>query len=46
MQVMDNVFFVQGLYMDWDQYHSNYSTYESDLAYVKFCEELANETKV
>uniref|UniRef100_A0A0D3EYY1 Uncharacterized protein n=1 Tax=Oryza barthii TaxID=65489 RepID=A0A0D3EYY1_9ORYZ len=34
-----------GLYMDWDQYHSNYSTYESDLAYVKFCEELANETK-
>ncbi|EEC72186.1 hypothetical protein OsI_05260 [Oryza sativa Indica Group] len=42
---MDNVFFVQGLYMDWDQYHSNYSTYESDLAYVKFCEELAHKTK-
>uniref|UniRef100_A0A0D9YKB8 Uncharacterized protein n=1 Tax=Oryza glumipatula TaxID=40148 RepID=A0A0D9YKB8_9ORYZ len=30
---------------DNDQYHSNYSTYESDLAYVKFSEELANETK-
>uniref|UniRef100_A0A0E0CD48 Uncharacterized protein n=1 Tax=Oryza meridionalis TaxID=40149 RepID=A0A0E0CD48_9ORYZ len=34
-----------GLYMDWDQYHSNYSTYESDLAYVKFCDELAHKTK-
>uniref|UniRef100_A0A0E0JTS4 Uncharacterized protein n=1 Tax=Oryza punctata TaxID=4537 RepID=A0A0E0JTS4_ORYPU len=34
-----------GLYRDWDQFHSNYNTYESDRAYIKYCEDLANETK-
>uniref|UniRef100_A0A0D9VAF8 Uncharacterized protein n=1 Tax=Leersia perrieri TaxID=77586 RepID=A0A0D9VAF8_9ORYZ len=34
-----------GLYLDWDHYSSNFNTYERDLAYVKYCEDLANETK-
>lgn len=34
-----------GEYLDWERYHSTLNTYEQDMAYVQYCEVLANETK-
>lgn len=34
-----------GKYLDWERYHSTLNTYEQDMAYVQYCEVLANETK-
>ncbi|TVU49136.1 hypothetical protein EJB05_00430, partial [Eragrostis curvula] len=34
-----------GEYRDWDRYHSTLNTYDKDMAYVQYCEALANETK-
>ncbi|CAN6348428.1 unnamed protein product, partial [Urochloa humidicola] len=38
-------FFVQRGYLDWDFYCSVLNTYEEDLAYVQYFEEVANKTK-
>ncbi|TVU37903.1 hypothetical protein EJB05_11246 [Eragrostis curvula] len=34
-----------GEYRDWDRCHLIRNTYEQDLAYVQYCEEISNETK-
>ncbi|KAK3125709.1 hypothetical protein QOZ80_7BG0608730 [Eleusine coracana subsp. coracana] len=34
-----------GDYRDWDRYHLIHNTYEQDLAYVQYCEAMANEIK-
>ena len=46
MLLIDNIFFVQRGYVDWDYYISIVNTYEQDLAYVQYFEAVAKQTKV